>query len=80
MITDMSMPFMDGAATIRAISRLNPDLPIIACSGLFASNAVVDRIESVKGFLMKPFTASKLLTMLQNVLHNRTTQQKTLNA
>lgn len=80
MITDMSMPFMDGAATIRAISRLNPDLPIIACSGLFASNADVDRIESVKGFLMKPFTGSKLLTMLHNALHNRTTQQKTLNA
>lgn len=71
MITDMAMPYMDGPATIRALNRLKPELPVIACSGLFTNNAEVDRLGScVKGFLLKPFTATKLLTMLHDALHD----------
>ena len=81
MITDMAMPFMDGPATIRALNRLKPDLPIIACSGLFANNADVNRFgPCVKGFLLKPFTAAKLLTMLHGALHNEPTTHETNNA
>ncbi len=69
MITDMAMPFMDGPATIRALNRLAPGLPVIACSGLFTNNAEVDRLGScVKGFLLKPFTSAKLLTTLHEAL------------
>jgi CheY-like chemotaxis protein len=71
---------MDGAATIRAISRLNPDLPIVACSGLFTSNAEIDRLGSVKGFLLKPFTATKLLTMLHDALHSKAPRKETIKA
>ena len=33
-LTDMVMPFMDGPATIRALQRMNPQVRIIAASGL----------------------------------------------
>lgn len=33
-VTDMVMPFMDGTATIRALQKMNPDVRIIAVSGL----------------------------------------------
>ena len=33
-VTDMMMPFMDGAATIRALRKIGPTVKIIATSGL----------------------------------------------
>jgi PAS domain S-box-containing protein len=69
-ITDMAMPFMDGAATIRALRKLNPELKIIAASGL--TDQQKDDIRDLKtnGFLTKPFTAEKLLTTVADVLAN----------
>jgi CheY-like chemotaxis protein len=64
-LTDMAMPFMDGAATIRALRKLNPDLPIIAASGL--PPAEINSL-NVNAFLAKPYTAEKLLTALAEIL------------
>ena len=64
-LTDMAMPFMDGAATIRALRRLSPTLPIIAASGLPPSE--INDL-NVNAFLSKPYTAEKLLTTLAEVL------------
>ncbi|MGB7210578.1 MAG: PAS domain S-box protein [Pyrinomonadaceae bacterium] len=67
-LTDMAMPFMDGAATIRALRRLNPNLPIVAASGLppTETNSL-----NVNAFLSKPYTAEKLLTVLAQILENQ---------
>lgn len=67
-ITDMAMPFMDGAATVRALRRLNPELKIIAASGL--TDQQQDDIKDLKtdAFLTKPFTAEKLLSTIADVL------------
>jgi two-component system cell cycle sensor histidine kinase/response regulator CckA len=64
-LTDMAMPFMDGAATIRALRRLNPSLPIIAASGL--PPAEINELNANR-FLPKPYTAEKLLTTLAAIL------------
>ena len=66
-LTDMAMPFMDGAATIRALRKLNPKLPIIAASGL--PPADINSL-NVNAFLSKPYTAEKLLTTLADILKN----------
>lgn len=68
-LTDMAMPFMDGAATIRALRKLNPTLPIIAASGL--PPATTDAL-NVNTFLSKPYTAEKLLTALADILATKT--------
>jgi two-component system cell cycle sensor histidine kinase/response regulator CckA len=68
-LTDMMMPFMDGPATIRALQKLNPQVRIIAASGLAANEKAAEAASAgVKTFLPKPFTAEKLLLTLAEVL------------
>jgi len=68
-LTDMSMPLMDGPTTIRALLALDPGVKIIACSGL-RSDPGAEQVKGlmVKAFLTKPYTASTLLATLQRVL------------
>ena len=68
-LTDMVMPFMDGPATIRALQRMNPNVRIIAASGLgTAQRPGEGALEGVSVFLTKPYTAEKLLKTLAQVL------------
>ncbi len=64
-LTDMMMPYMDGVATIRALRKMNPNVKIIASSGLTENSRA---IEGVKMFLPKPYTAETLLNALAEVL------------
>jgi CheY-like chemotaxis protein len=68
-LTDMMMPFMDGPATIRALKRLDPDVRIIAASGLTTSASPEVIGYSVDKFLPKPYTAEKLLNAVDEILH-----------
>ena len=70
-LTDMLMPFMDGPATIRVLRKMDPDVKIIAASGLMDS----DRVKDATGmdniaFLMKPYTAEKLLSAIHKILNS----------
>ena len=67
-ITDMSMPYMDGAATIRAIRKINPKQKIISASGLTHLQKADGKDLKTDAFLLKPFTAEKLLTTVADVL------------
>ena len=68
-VMDMVMPYLDGPATIRAIQRLNPEVKIIASSGLSANDNTFEAAnEGVRIFLKKPYTAEKLLKALAEVL------------
>ncbi len=64
-LTDMMMPIMDGAATVKAIKLVNLSAKIIVMSGLDIS---VDFKTSVDAFLSKPFTAQILLRLVREVL------------
>ncbi len=68
-LTDMMMPFMDGPATIRALQKLDPQVKIIASSGLAADGKVAEATSmGAKIFLSKPYTAEKLLKALAEIL------------
>jgi CheY-like chemotaxis protein len=68
-LTDMMMPVMDGAATIHALTRLNPNVKIIAASGLNAYGNLVNAPGAgIKHFLTKPYTAETLLTAVRAIL------------
>ena len=68
-ISDMSMPLMDGPAMIRALRKINPAIGIIAMSGLMNPEHT-NKLENLRvdAFLTKPFTAEKLLMTLSSVL------------
>ncbi len=68
-LTDMVMPVMDGAAMISELRRLNPQLPIIASSGLAETGKEAQaRSLGAQKFLSKPYTAVRLLRALNELL------------
>jgi len=68
-LVDMIMPYMDGAATIRALRKLDPHLRIIATSGLIPDGSLASDPElSTNGFLGKPYTTEALLRVLHDVI------------
>jgi DNA-binding NtrC family response regulator len=67
-MTDMVMPYLDGPATVNAIRRLNPDVPIIAASGMSESEKITGEFTHTT-FLQKPFTTERLLTAVDAALH-----------
>ncbi len=67
-LTDMMMPVMDGPATIKALMRMNPEVRIIAASGLNANGKAANG--GVRHFLPKPYSAETLLRSLHTVLHD----------
>ncbi len=68
-VLDMMMPYLDGSAAIKLLEEINPEVKIIAVSGL-ASNETITEINSacVKIFLSKPYTSTEVLNKLQMVI------------
>ncbi len=64
-ITDLSMPDMDGIELIRSLRNPYPDLPILAMSGTFTGQffKVAKRLGAVET-LGKPFRKADLLEMV----------------
>ncbi|MBD2203080.1 PAS domain S-box protein [Calothrix sp. FACHB-1219] len=68
-IIDMMMPKMDGATTIATLHGINPELPMIAVSGLATSEQVpIDKTLQHTAFLSKPYTVQELLKTLHLLL------------
>lgn len=67
-VMDMMMPVMDGSASLMALSKIDPEVKIIAVSGLTESDNLADVKGSVQAFLSKPYTAEKLLRTMYEVL------------
>jgi CheY-like chemotaxis protein len=70
-LTDMMMPVMDGPIFIRALKKLNPQVKIIACSGLAETERAAEAEQlGVKSFLSKPYTAEGLLKMIDRLIND----------
>ena len=68
--TDMTMPVIDGLATMRVLQKINPAVRIVGASGTSVNHAAQAARLGVKHFLSKPFTAGALLKVLRLVLSN----------
>ncbi|MEN9576156.1 MAG: hypothetical protein RL514_4011 [Verrucomicrobiota bacterium] len=68
-LTDVMMPVMDGLALTRVVKKMDPDMKIVASSGL-EHDARFDELHAlgVSAFLTKPYTAEKLLVTLRDLL------------
>ncbi|HWI19816.1 MAG TPA: ATP-binding protein [Vicinamibacterales bacterium] len=61
-VIDMTMPVLGGMPTMRELVKMNPDVCIVAASGIHDNEATAKSIgPQVKHFLAKPFTAEMLL-------------------
>jgi hypothetical protein len=69
-LVDMMMPVMDGAATTRALRRLDSQLKVIATSGLQEESRATEAAQAgADTFLAKPYTAESLLKTLAEALN-----------
>lgn len=67
-LTDMVMPSMDGLTTIRTLQKINPNVKIIATSGLAAHNKINAAYNmGIQAFLPKPYTTNQLLDIISTV-------------
>ncbi|MEH2152422.1 hybrid sensor histidine kinase/response regulator [Nostoc sp.] len=68
-LMDIMLPSLDGLTAIRTLRKINPQVRIIASSGLMSDNklSAVAAI-GVNTFLSKPYTVNELLLSLQKVL------------
>lgn len=67
-LTDLHMPYMDGAATIRALQKINPEVKCIAVSGLKQNKYELP--EGAVVFMHKPYTSEQLLKTIHEMIHN----------
>ena len=68
-LMDMMMPVMDGQTCIRALHKINPDIKIIAVSGLAEKEKLAKvAVTHVKAFLTKPYAAKRLLKTIHEVI------------
>jgi two-component system cell cycle sensor histidine kinase/response regulator CckA len=66
-LTDLMMPGLDGAAFIRAVRKLSPDIPIVAMSGMPPEHFAADLAgQKHVSFLAKPFTGQTLIQAFQD--------------
>jgi two-component system cell cycle sensor histidine kinase/response regulator CckA len=70
-VTDISLPFMDGIAVIRSLKKIRSSIPIIASSG-HDRHSRADQLQElgVKHLLVKPYDTCKLLEVLRAALHH----------
>jgi two-component system cell cycle sensor histidine kinase/response regulator CckA len=69
LLTDLSMPGMDGWETLAAIRRIKPQLPAILSSGYDETKAMGgEHDEQPQAFLHKPYKRSDLKIVLAQVL------------
>ena len=67
-VIDLMMPVMDGFATIDALRKINPRLPIIASSGVRRPATDGQRLSDMNGFLAKPYSDAELLAAVRGAL------------
>ena len=71
-LMDMMMPVMDGPASIRELCKANPEVKVVAVSGLTEKDklAKVDDAH-VQAFISKPYAAEKLLKTIHEVMSTK---------
>lgn len=73
LITDMTMPNMSGLELTREIININPNMPVILCTGF--SEKITEKSAKavgIKAFLMKPVAIDDLTRAVRKVLEQET--------
>lgn len=67
LVSDVSMPGMDGPTLVRAVRRTLPELPVILVSGYAETEALQDLPGAPVQFLPKPFAIKDLVARLDSL-------------
>jgi len=68
-ITDMTLPKMNGIVLARKMLKIRPDIPIILCSGIRESGTEEQaKSLGIKAYIMKPLTKGELARVIRDTL------------
>ncbi len=68
-LIDIQMPSIDGFQVIKVLQRMNPNVKIIAMSGLESNRQLIDANDiKIEAFLSKPYTLGELLEEMKAVI------------
>lgn len=68
-VMDMVMPELSGVDAVREIRRIDPQARIVMCSAMGQQQLVADALAAgAQGFITKPFTASRVLEALVDLM------------
>ena len=68
-IMDIMMPSMDGKTAILTLKQINPEIKIIAVSGLIDRQEIIDEVgENISAYLAKPYTNDDLLIQVHEIV------------
>ncbi len=71
-VSDVQMPNMDGHALLRKIRSERPDLPVVLMTAYGTVEKAVDAMRSgARDYLLKPFEADELVSMVERYLPMR---------
>lgn len=71
-ITDMTMPIMSGEDLAKAIIEINPEIPVILCTGFSDKIDEAKAKESgISSFVMKPIVMNTIAKTIRDVLDKR---------
>lgn len=69
LLTDISMPLMDGIALALSVSRDRPQLPILLMTGFSDQRERASGLDAlIKGVIVKPFQIEDVRTKIREVL------------
>jgi two-component system cell cycle response regulator CpdR len=69
LLTDISMPLMDGIALALSVSRDRPNLPIVLMTGFADQRERASGLESmIKGVIVKPFQIEDVRAKIRDLL------------
>ena len=66
-VTDISMPVMDGQEFLRRLRRIDPEMPVVVMTGLFSRLDEVIEADNYMEFIRKPFTDEDIIPILNRM-------------
>ena len=79
LVTDQTMPYLTGKELAQEISKINPDLPVILCTGYSSKITPEDAAKiGIRALLSKPLEMPKLLRVVRDVLDETRSNSRVL--
>jgi signal transduction histidine kinase len=76
-VTDISMPVMDGITFVRKLKEINEDQPVIVVSAHSDSEYFIKLIEAgVEGFILKPINPAEVLSKIGKTIESKYYKKK----